>query len=222
MQSKIITTALLWWWWFRKPIDKQQWMALVMLCAGSMLVAWPENEEVQTVHEVDGIIMDDTIEDRSHSMYVEWPMGPLFVGIQICLSAVAGVYTEWIYKKYGRNRSIHVDNLSMYFWGTISNGLQFVYMNHEQDLESHHLLYGFNYWTWLLIMVYAIKGLVIAQIMKYFSNIVKLFMTGASILVAGFLTWSIFGLNWTLSYVIGLVIVTTAVLMYKSKRKWIS
>ena len=193
-----------------------------MLCVGSMLVAWPEDEEVVTVHEVDGIIMDDTKEDGNHSMYVEWPMGPLFVGVQICLSAVAGVYTEWIYKKYGRNRSVHLDNLSMYFWGTLCNGLQFVYMNHEKNLESHHLLYGFNYWTWLLIVCYVVHGLCIAQIIKYFSNIVKLLMAGASILVTGCLTWSIFGLNWTLSYVIGLVVVTVAVLMYKSKRKWMT
>ena len=44
-----------------------------------MLVAWPENEE-------------NTTDSQNHSMYVEWPMGPLFVGIQICLSAIAGMY----------------------------------------------------------------------------------------------------------------------------------
>ena len=110
----------------------------------------------------------------------------------------------------------------MYFWGTLCNGLQFVYMNHEQDLESHHLFYGFNYWTWLLIVCYVVKGLCIAQIIKYFSNIVKLMMTGCSILVTGFLTWSIFGLNWTLFYVIGLLIVTVSVLMYQTKKKWVA
>ena len=172
-----------------------------------MFVAWPREEALG--------------EGEAHNMYVEWPMGPLFVGIQICLSAIAGIYTEFVYKKYGRNRSIHIDNLSMYFWGTLSNGAQFFYMNRDKDPETHYLLYGFNYWTWLLIMVYVIKGLCIAQIMKYFSNIVKLFMTGASILVTGCLTWIIFGLNWTLSYVVGLFLVTGAVLLYKSPKKFI-
>merc|ERR1719167_339827 len=39
VQSKIITTALLWWFWFKNSIDKQQWVSLGLLMAGSMFVA---------------------------------------------------------------------------------------------------------------------------------------------------------------------------------------
>lgn len=152
------------------------------------------------------------------SMYVEWPMGPFFVGIQICLSAIAGIFTEWVYKKYGHERSIHVDNLSMYFWGTTANLIQFLYM---KDVETPSLFSGFNYWTWLLIAVYTVKGLAISQVMKYFSNIVKLFMTGASIILAGLLTWMVFGLDWTFAYLGGLLVVTLAVLLYKTQMKFL-
>mmetsp|Transcript_32633 Transcript_32633/g.52928 ORF Transcript_32633/g.52928 Transcript_32633/m.52928 type:complete len:374 (+) Transcript_32633:53-1174(+) len=214
VQSKIVTTALLWWWWFKKSIDKQQWVAISILCVSSMLVAWPEDKDSSDGH-------DTSAAAAAHTMYVEWPIGPILVAIQVCLSAMAGVYTEWVYKRFGQTRSIHIDNLSMYFWGTLSNAVQFFYMNRDKDPSTHHLLYGFNYWTWLLIVVYVVQGLCISQIMKYFSNIVKLFMTGASIAVSGCLTWLIFGLNFTSFYVLGLCLVIVALLLYKSPTKWI-
>ena len=213
----------------KKGIDKQQWIALFILCSGSMMVAWPKPEKQAELDR-------DLTEEATHSMYVEWPLGPLFITIQVCLSGIAGIYTEWVYKHYGMTRSIHIDNLSMYFWGILSNGLQFFYFNNRDvDLVIDgdnggnysadfpwYLLNGFNYWTWLLIMVYIIHGLCIAQIMKYFSNIVKLFMNGGSILITGCLTWAIFGLNWTWPYVGGLVLVILAVLLYKSPKKFIT
>ena len=74
-------------------------------------------------------------------------------------------------------------------------------------------------WVWLLIAVYVIKGLAISQVMKYFNNIVKLFMTGASIVLAGVLTWLVFDFQWTLFYGLGLSIVTVSVYIYNSESK---
>eukprot|EP01084_Bolivina_argentea_P104395 186932_1 len=194
-QTKIITTALIWWYAFTKSIDKQQWVSLVFLCFGSMLVAWP----------------DDT-KDMEREMYVKWPMGPVLIAVQVCLSAVAGVYTEFVYKKFGSERSLHVDNLSMYFWGSLANMAQYYYA----DDEGVGLLYGFNIWTYLLCANYLVLGLSIAYVMKYFTNIIKLFMSGFAIIVSGVLTFVMFGLSWTLTYCLGLVIVVAAVFLYKS------
>eukprot|EP01084_Bolivina_argentea_P204614 349458_1 len=129
-QTKIITTALLWWFWFKKSIDKQQWIAIILLLFGSMLVAWPDNNN-----------------DNKQQMFVIWPMGPALIGAQVCLSAIAGIYTESVYKKFGRNRSIHIDNLSMYFWGFIANVLQFYYIEYDRinnRISDIDLFDGFN------------------------------------------------------------------------------
>ena len=204
VQSKIITTSLLWWYWFRKPISRQQWISIFILCVGSMLV-----------------VFKDDYSESADTMYVEWPLGPLYVSIQISLSAIAGVYTEAVYKKQGRQRSIHLENLSMYFWGTIANFTQYAFNDSNNDKNSNKwdILYGFNYWTWLLIAVYILKGLAISQVMKFFSNIVKLFMTGGSIIVTGLLTYIVFGLQWTLAYFLGLVCVVASVILYKMEKK---
>ncbi len=150
-------------------------------------------------------------------MFVSWPWGPLLVGIQVSLSALAGIYTENIYKKYGKQRSIHMDNLGMYLWGAVANYLQYA---GKEGGSFSGLTFGFNKWAIILVFIYATHGLLIAQVMKYFSNIVKLFMQGASILVAGFLTWFIFDISWTTPYMCGLAVVTFAVFLYRTERKF--
>eukprot|EP01083_Nonionella_stella_P264355 896923_1 len=199
-QTKIITTALLWWCAFTKSIDKQQWVSLVLLCLGSMLVAWP----------------DDT-KDKEQEMYVQWPMGPLLVAVRVSLSAVAGIYTEFVYKKFGSERSLHVDNLSMYFWGSLANMAQYYYA----DDEGVGLLYGFNIWTYLLCANYLVLGISVAYVMKYFTNIIKLLMSGLAMVVSGVLAFLMFELTWTLTYCLGLIVVITAVFLYKSPTKCI-
>jgi len=201
VQSKIITTALLWWFWFKNPIDKQQWVSLGLLMAGSMFVALPNEDSGST------------------TMYIRWPTGPLLVLAMVVLSALAGIITEGVYKTFGRNRSIHIDNLSMYIWGIASNALQFYYIG-QHDLGTP-LIAGFNGWTWAMVAVSVSLGLTLGYVMKYFDNIVKLLMNGASIIVSGVLSYLVFGFRWTLNYCIGSLVVVFAVLLFKSKTKYI-
>jgi len=200
VQSKIITTAVCWWLAFKNTIDKQQWVALSLLCLGSMLVAWPSSE------------------NHGKTMYIIWPYGPLLVLLQVCLSPLAGIYTEFVYKTFGKGRSMHIDNLSMYLWGMIANGLQFYLLDENASLN---LLKGFNVYTYLVVIVVTALGLCIGFVMKYFNNIIKLLMSGAAIVVSGVLTFFVFSLSWTLSYCVGAVVVITAVLLFKSQRKFI-
>ena len=215
IQFKIITTALLWWCWFKKNIDKQQWISLIMLCFGSMLVALPH--DINHINHPQDIINNN---NNNNEMYVIWPFGPIFILIQVSLSPIAGIYTEWMLKNKGESRSIFVDSLLMYFWGIITNLFQFFYHNNNHKIKIF-FFQGFNYWTWLTIFVYIIGGLCIAFVIKYFSNITKLFMFALSIIISGLLTFIIFNLKWTLSYLSGLPIVLSAVLLYKSPKKFI-
>ncbi|ETO20509.1 hypothetical protein RFI_16708, partial [Reticulomyxa filosa] len=197
LQFKILTTAVLWWWWFRKPISKQQWIALSLLVAGSIFVSWPTSKGP---------------DDEQEQMHVEF-RGLLYLLFQVTVSGLAGVYTEAMYKQYGNDRSIHLENLSMYTWGIVSNSLQYKAKGHDFS----NLINGFNLYSWLCVLEFMCMGLVLGQIMKRFNNIVKLFMNGASIVVAGVLTFMCFGTPWTLPYFIGLVVVITAVYFYRTE-----
>ena len=208
MESKIISTAYLWQYWFQKEIDKQQHMALFILCLGSMVIR----------------------SDRNGSIYFEWPLAPVLITIQVCLTSIVNIFTECVYSNYGTARSIHIDNLGIYFWSILSNGLQlFYFYNRDVDVaidegigENYaeflgNLLNAFSYWEWLLIMLYIIYGLCVAQTMKHFGNIVQLFMNGGSLVVAVCFTKALFGVMHQGICWFGSFLIIVAVLLYKSK-----
>ena len=89
----------------------------------------------------------------------------------------------------------------MYVWGIISNGLQF-YSAGNHTLNTP-LLNGFGGWTWVMVGASVSLGLTIGYVVKYFDNIIKLMMNGASIIVSGILSYFVFGFRWTFAYCVG-------------------
>eukprot|EP01084_Bolivina_argentea_P267202 453524_1 len=198
-QTKIIGTAFLWWYVFQKHLNKQKIISLLLLTCGSILVALPNNNVNQ--------------------MYILWPAGPSLKVVNVVLKCISCILTEWIYKKYGKNRSMHVDNLSMYFWGVLANLFQYYCTKKDVggklSITLKYLINEFNIYTYLLIVVNVAQGLCISFILKYFNNIVKLMMFAASIVLIGVLTYIIFDLNWTVTYSTGLFVVIVALLLYR-------
>lgn len=196
-QMKILTTASLWWLVFRKPILTHQWGGLVLLMLGSACVAFKPQEDTS-----------------SESMMYCGFMGLLLLLLQVSLSACAGISTEWIYKSgSGLNTSIHLQNLSMYLWGIAFNLIATLYSD-----RGNLSLSGFNVFTWILVCNYAFKGLVISQVMKYFSCIVKVLVVGGSIFIAKFGTSLFFGIHATSIQNFGLFIVVGALILYNGEK----
>eukprot|EP00494_Astrolonche_serrata_P027049 UN27312 len=155
--------------------------------AGSGLVAWPKDSE------------------NTNVFYVQ-PFGVVLLCIQLAFSACAAIFNEWVYKNVAANKSINLQNLSMYMWGIL---LQlFIYSN--TNVTNEPFFNGFNVYTWASITCYAMKGLLVGMIFKYYSSIVKLLVNGASMFVANFLTWYIFGLHMNNRHVFGLITVCAA------------
>merc|ERR1712070_39655 len=82
------------------------------------------------------------------------------------------------------------------------------------------LLRGYNRYVWALVVVYALMGLLLAQVMKFFNVIVKLFISGSSMYVSAFLTWLLFGYTPTPLFVASLGVVTVAILAYNAEKIW--
>jgi len=193
-QSKIITTAVVWLIVFNKSLSSLKWVSLVLLMIGSSFIAYPKSEA-----------------DASQ-MYV-LPAGLVFLLAQITLSAFAGVFNEFIYKREAfQTFSIHRLNVSMYIWGVI-----FQTSNYWSNSSGGGFFDGFNGYAWIVAVIYATKGLLISQIFKYYSVIVKLLVNGFSIFIANFFTWYFFGLTVGTSHQIGLSIVFFALVLYNYK-----
>jgi len=198
-QTKVATTAICWWWVFRKPLSREQWSALLLLMVGSSSIAYPRGAASE------------------HKMYV-LPFGIVLLTIQITFSAAAGVYTEWVYKYVSDyETSIHLQNINMYIWGMIAN---FILLRSVEEPEHRsYLTHHFNPYTWIVLFIYTAKGLAAAQIMKFFSNIVKLLVNGAAMFISHFFTWYLFGLQSSWLHKVGLITVGGALVLYNSQQK---
>jgi len=197
-QLKIVSTALLWRAFFKKPISNAKWTGIAFLVAGSVMCGWPKDERSEK------------------EMYIE-KMGLILISIQIVLSACAGVYNEWVFKNVESNQSIHLQNISMYTWGIILNLMKKQMFREGQsglqpEVEKDEGFFtGWSIFTIALVCTYAFKGLLMAQLMKYANNIVKLFVYGIALIVTNFLTWLVFGLMATWLFLIGLAMVVVGV-----------
>jgi len=203
VQLKILTTGLAWWFVFQEPLGTRKWLALVLLFLGCVGAGWPQEASAGS---------------RS-TMYIE-PFGVFLVGVYASISAIAGVYNEWLYKVGGAKESIHASNIRLYMIGVAFNFLGFVSaLPAENRAQSLHGLWrGYNGYTWGLVATYAIMGLLLSQVMKYFGSIVKLFISGSSMYVSAVLTWAIFGLKPSVMFVLSLSVVTLAILIFNAEK----
>lgn len=190
-QMKIFTTALLWWLVFRRGLEKRKWAALVLLTLGSSCAAWPSPGKTKTM------------------WVTSW--GILLEACYVTISAIAGVYTEYVQKK--QDYSVHLQNAILYIFGITVN--VFLMMREGKELfPPSKLIRGYNKVTWLMVANYACMGLCMAQVVKRLDNIHKLMMGGASMWTSAALTAVLFGLQPTLMFCIGLVLVTAALMMF--------
>ena len=121
-------------------------------------------------------------------------------------SGVAGVYTEAILKKY-KTMSIHVQNFVMYSFGIAINGFgSVVFRSLGKDGDASGFFDGFNKWTWCVILLSAVTGLVVSFFLKVASNITRLVLIGVSTLGTSILSYIVFGYQLTLSFHVSFVI----------------
>lgn len=225
---KILTTSLLWWIWFRKPLSKQQIIALILLCVGVAVVTFPNqqnNDYLNSDHD-----HFDTEKTKRKTMEMVSVTGLMMILVQSFAGAFAAVYTEAIYKKHGHLRSLHLENMSMYLFGMITNFCFHVYTitsrfsvknddhTNKTELIIDHifgLFYGFNKWCFVAIFVFSCLGLVVSAVLKRFDGIVKVLMNGAAVIISGMLNWLFLDTYPSSYYTAGSCVVIVSILLYQ-------
>ncbi|ERE92040.1 UDP-N-acetylglucosamine transporter [Cricetulus griseus] len=165
-QLKILTTALFSVSMLGKKLGVYQWLSLVILMAGVAFVQWPSDSQ------------------ELHSK--ELSTGSQFVGLMAVLTACfssgfAGVYFEKILKE--TKQSVWIRNIQLGFFGSIF-GLMGVYVYDGELVSKNGFFQGYNQLTWIVVVLQALGGLVIAAVIKYADNILKGFATSLSIILS--------------------------------------
>eukprot|EP00439_Symbiodinium_sp_Y106_P060509 s309_g8.t4 len=193
--AKILTTGVVWWWVFGREMGVRKWCGLLLLFVGAVSAGWPQEAPAE-----------------GKRMHID-SFGVFLILIYVWVSASAGVYNEWLYKNFSKDENIHSCNVRLYIIGCAVN--LSAHLSREPSVAGLQSLFtGYNRYCWGLVATYSFMGLLIAQVMKYLDSIVKLYISGCSMYVSAALSWIIFGYLPTTNFVMGMILVTIAMVIY--------
>ncbi|XP_021757613.1 CMP-sialic acid transporter 1-like isoform X1 [Chenopodium quinoa] len=196
---KIVTTGILFRLFLKKKLTNLQWMAIILLAVGT------------TTSQVKGCGASSC--DSLLSAPIQ---GYMFGILSACLSALAGVYTEFLMKK--NNDNLYWQNVQFYTFGTIFNLARLVLDDFTSGFEKgpwwQRLFDGYSMATWLVVLNLGSSGLLVSWIMKYADNIVKVYATSMAMLLTMLLSVYLFEFKPTLQLFLGIIICMMSLHMY--------
>lgn len=196
---KIVTTGILFRLFLRRKLSNLQWIAIVLLAVGT------------TTSQVRGC--GEALCDSLFSAPIQ---GYMLGILSACLSALAGVYTEFLMKK--NNDSLYWQNVQLYTFGAIFNTVKLLLDDFRGGFENgpwwQRLLDGYSITTWLVVLNLGSTGLLVSWLMKYADNIVKVYSTSMAMLLTMVLSVYLFNFKPTLQLFLGIIICMVSLHMY--------
>lgn len=180
-------------------------MALVLLTIGVSIV------------QISGSKENESNSEESQKRFV----GLVAVLCAACTSGFSGVYFEKILK--GSTTSLWIRNVQMGLPSVIVAFLT-VFAKDSANVAKQGFLGGYTPIVWTVVTVQAVGGLIVAVVVKYADNVLKVFATSFSIIVSCILSAIFFDFHPTFMFTIGASMVVTATVLYsqpdrKKRRK---
>ncbi|KAL4203047.1 hypothetical protein AMTRI_Chr02g266590 [Amborella trichopoda] len=196
---KIVTTGILFRIFLKRKLSNLQWLAIMLLAVGT------------TTSQVKGC------GESSCDTLFSAPIQGYMLGIlSACLSALAGVYTEFLMKK--NNDSLYWQNVQLYTFGAIFNMMRLLLDDIHSGFEKgpwwQRLLNGYTITTWMVVLNLGTTGLLVSWLMKYADNIVKVYATSMAMLLTMVLSVFLFDFKPTLQLLLGIIICGMSLHMY--------
>ncbi|KAK4026255.1 hypothetical protein OUZ56_015265 [Daphnia magna] len=199
-QLKILTTAFFSVLLLRKDIKAFQWLALIVLMSGVILVQFSSDGKQKEAN---------IVPSNPHKHLI----GMLAVVASSLSSGFAGVYYEKLLKESAQP-SVIIRNIQLGIFSIIF-GTAGVVINDWDKVSQRGFFDGYTSVVWLVIMLQAMGGLVVAAVIKYADNILKGFATSVSIILSCLCSYVVLhDLNLDLTFVLGTGLVILATFMY--------
>jgi UDP-sugar transporter A1/2/3 len=195
-QMKIITTAVLAEFILGKKHSTAQRLAVVALAGGVALV------------QQSTAAGNSTAVTAGQDIFT----GVVCVSIACITSGFAGVYFELVLKS--SSTSVWIRNIEMALIG-IAISLPACFIYDGDAISQNGFFHGYTWIVWLVVMLSAGGGLLVALVVKYADNILKGFATSASIIISVLFS-SLYLEETSLSapFVLGTTIVCAAAYIY--------
>lgn len=193
-QLKILTTAMLSVLVLGKSVSRTQWLALLGLTGGVMLIQVPQGD-----HRADSIAGGSTT------------LGLTAILGACITSGFAGVYTERLMKK--SEASIWVRNVQLAIIGTVM-GLVAAYAHNGVQIRTDGFFQGYDALVWCVVVWNAIGGIIISMVMKYADNILKCFASALSIVLTCLISFCTGEFTPNVMFMLGTILVIASSSVY--------
>lgn len=206
-QLKILTTAMFSVFMLGRRLDLEQMLSLVLLTIGVSFVQYAEM--LGSNGGAAGRKNDDDNND---------PVLGLMCVLLACFSSgFAGVYLEKVMKRTdgGRTVSLWMRNVQLGMFGSVF-GLMGIAMSSKeiQIVSTEGFFRGYTMLVWLVVLIQALGGLLVAAVIQYADNIAKGFATSISIVVSSLISVYLFQFRIGVHFFVGASLVITAVFLF--------
>jgi len=204
-QLKILTTALFSAILLKRQFSPKKWTSLVLLTIGVAIVQHSGSSDKSTP--------GDTAESDASKNRV---VGLIAVLCAACTSGFSGVYFEKILK--GSTTSLWLRNIQMGLPSVIIAYLT-VMIHDGSAVRERGFFAGYSPLVWTVVTIQAAGGLIVAVVVKYADNVLKVFATSFSIIISCVISAFLFGFRPNGTFCVGTLCVLMATVMYSSPEK---
>jgi len=138
-------------------------------------------------------------------------LGLICVLCAACTSGFSGVYFEKILK--GAKTSLWIRNIQMGL-PSIIIAYATVYLEDGVIVSEKGFFVGYSPIVWTVVGIQAAGGLIVAVVVKYADNVMKVFATSISIVVSCMVSAVVLDFRPTIRFCVGTVFVMTATVLY--------
>lgn len=217
-QSKILTTAIVSGIMLNRKYNVKQWICLTILGFGVATVVLGEQKDGDEKLAETVTIIDLLETNKSKQRF--WG-GLIAVTCACFCSALAGVYFEMVLKKpvtsadaTKKPASLWMRNIQMAFFSVCIAYLQFLFLTGEDGQKP--FMYGFTVWVWLVAVLQAGGGLLVAAVIKYADNVLKGMATGVSVVLGTACSMVLFDTPLTKQFIIGASMILFSVYFFNN------
>ena len=200
-QLKILTTALFSATMLNRKFSKTKWFSLIILTIGVAVVQTSGETKESTSSE-------DSDQNRT--------LGLFAILCAACTSGFSGVYFEKILK--GSSTTLWMRNIQM---GIPSMILAFITVIVQDGgvIQEKGFFVGYSSLVWLVVVIQAVGGLIVAVVVKYADNVLKTFASSFGIVISSIVSAILFDFHPNFAFLVGSSLVILATVLYSKPDK---
>lgn len=196
-QSKTLTTALFFVLYIGGVLRPIQWAALALLSAGVGLVQYSDSAAAAAIVGMNPLVGVGAVLASSF------------------LSGFANVYLEKMMKK--SDASLWIRNVQLGLFSIPQTAV--LMLTDLPKIQLHGLFGGFTPAVWMVVLLKALGGLIVAAVIKYADNILKTYATAIAIVLTCLLSIPLYGSIPSMAFLQGMALVIASMLLYNTKPK---